>query len=115
MVRKSCFLLGVGLALLWWIGLSLDHRATVLWFSAIGAVLAFGIAALVDDSARRPSHAGGPVVISLGLGAVFVAGMAARQPLWANLLNLLFAFAFMGVAVSTVGVRRLAHARHRHR
>lgn len=118
MVRKSCFLLGLALALTWWIGLSRDHTATVLWFNAVGAVLAFGIGGLVDDTGRRPSHAAGPVVLGLGMGAVGIAGMAAHQPLWANLLNLTFGIAFMAVAVAAIGVNRLvpAHSRmRRHR
>ena len=115
MVRKSCFLLGLAMALVWWIGLSVDHSATVLWFTAVGAVLAFAIGGLVDDTSRRPSHAGGPVVLGLGLGAVWIAGTAAHQPMWANLFNLLFAVASLGVAVAAVGTHRLvpAHSRLR--
>ncbi|HSS38183.1 MAG TPA: hypothetical protein VLT58_05390 [Polyangia bacterium] len=45
MVRKSCFVLGIGLAILWWVGLSENQSATVLWFDAVAAVLSFGMAA----------------------------------------------------------------------
>jgi len=113
MVRKSCFILGLALALSWWIGLSRDHSATVLWFNAVAAILSFGIGILVDDHDRRPSHAGGPVVLGLGMGALYIAGTAAHQPMWANLLNLLFAIAFLGVAVVTADVHhRLAFAHY---
>src|SRR5688572_12257904 len=50
MVRKGSFLIGAGLALMWWIGLSLDASAKILWFDAVAAVVAFGIGGLVDDS-----------------------------------------------------------------
>jgi hypothetical protein len=116
MVRKSCFILGLALALSWWIGLSRDHGATVLWFNAVAAVLSFGIGALVDESSRRPSHAAGPVVLGLGMGALYLAGTAAHQPLWANVLNLMFAIAFLAVAVVSAGVHhRLAFAHPRRR
>src|SRR6185312_10532256 len=39
MVRKSCFILGVGLAIRWWVGLSTNHAATILWFAAVAAGL----------------------------------------------------------------------------
>jgi hypothetical protein len=68
MVRRSSFVIGLGLALLWWIGLSLDHNAGLLWFDAVGAVVAFAIGGLVDDTFESdPSHAFGPVLLGLGL------------------------------------------------
>ena len=60
MVRKSCFILGIGLAILWWVGLSENQSATVLWFDAVAAVLSFGMAALVEEPERSPSRAAGP-------------------------------------------------------
>jgi len=115
MVRKSCFILGIGLAILWWVGLSQNHAATILWFDAVGAVLAFGIAALLPDPEEAtPSRALGPALLGLGLAAVWIAGMAAGQPIWASWLNFAFALAFMGVGTSAVLATRSAHQRHAH-
>jgi hypothetical protein len=110
MVRKSCFVLGVGLAILWWVGLSQNQSATVLWFDAVAAVLSFGMAALIDDPQPRPSHAMAPAVLGLGLAGVWIGGMAAHQPVWASWLNFAFAVAFMGVATSAALGTRWAHA-----
>ena len=110
MVRKSCFILGIGLAVLWWVGLSQNHAATILWFDAVAAVLAFGIAALLPDPEENtPSRALGPAVLGLGLAAVWIVGMAAHQPLWASWLNFVFALSFIGVAASATLATGWAH------
>jgi hypothetical protein len=115
MVRRSSYIIGLGLALLWWIGLSFKSNAGLLWFDAVGAVLAFGIAGLVDDTVEsHPSYALGPAILGLGLTAVWIAGMASGQPAWASWMNFLFAAACLAVAVmaATAGRRHeiLGHA-----
>jgi hypothetical protein len=116
MVRKSSFILGIGLAILWWVGLSQNHSATILWFDAVAAVVAFGIAALLPDPEEEyASRALGPVFLGLGLAAVWIAGMAAGQPIWASWLNFAFSLAFLGVATSAVLGTRMVHQRHAYR
>lgn len=110
MVRKSCFILGMGLAILWWVGLSENHLATVLWFDAVAAVLSFGMAALLEEPERSPSRAIGPAVLGLGLAGVWIGGMGAHQPMWASWLNFAFAVAYLGVATSAVLGTRWAHS-----
>ncbi len=108
MVRKGSFLIGAGLALMWWIGLSLDASAKILWFDAVAAVLAFGIGGLVDDSVeKRQSYAAGPAVLGIGLAALWVLGMAFGQPMWANWLNFGFAAASLGLAVAAGSKRHV--------
>ena len=107
MVRRSSYVIGLGLALLWWIGLSLNPHAGLLWFDAVGAVLAFGIAGLVDDTVEsNPAYALGPAVLGLGLVAVWIAGMASAQPPWVSWLNFLFAVACLAVAVMAAAAGR---------
>ena len=110
MVRKSCFILGIGLAILWWVGLSENHTATVLWFDAVAAVLAFGIAALLEEPERNPSRALGPAVLGLGLAAVWIGALTGNQPAWASWLNFVFAASFLGVATSAMLGTRWAHS-----
>jgi hypothetical protein len=108
MVRKSSYVIGLGLALLWWIGLSLDHSATLLWFDAVGAVVAFAIGGLVDDTLEHnPGNAFGPALLGLGLAAVWITGIATHQPAWATWVQVPFAVACLAVAVVTVGARRV--------
>ncbi len=113
MVRKSCFVLGAGLAILWWVGLSKNHTATLLWFDAVAAVLSFGMAGLIEDAEQKPSRALGPAVLGLGLAAVWLGGLASGQPIWASWLNFVFALAYIGVATATVMEMRWAHT-HRY-
>ena len=111
MVRTSCFILGIALGIFWWVGLSENQGATLLWFDAIAAVAAFGVAALLSDPERNPSRAVGPALLGLGLGVVWVFGIAGGQPGWASWLNFFFAVAFLGVAVTALMQPRLIHAR----
>jgi hypothetical protein len=112
MVRKSCFILGIALGIFWWIGLSENQGATLLWFDAVAAVTAFGTAALLSDPERSPSRAFGPALIGLGLAIVWIGGMASGQPGWASWLNFAFAVAFLGVAVSSLLQPRLVRVKH---
>jgi hypothetical protein len=105
MVRRSSLLIGLGLALLWWIGLSLDRSATMLWFNAVAAVIAFAIAGLVDEKEDNPANALGPAMLGLGLAALWIVGIASHQPVWLTWANFVFAAACLGVAVMAVGAR----------
>ena len=112
MVRRGSWVLGLGLALFWWIGLSLNHSATILWFNAIGAVVAFAIGGLVDDTEHNPANAFGPGMLGLGLAAVWIVSIATREPAWITWLNFLFAVACLAVAVLALGQRRIeVHSR----
>ena len=115
MVRTSCFILGMALGIFWWVGLSTNPAATLLWIDAIAAVAAFGVAALLSDPERNPSRAFGPAMLGLGLGVACVVGIAGGQPGWASWLNFLFAVAFLGVAISALMEPRLVHAMQRTR
>ncbi|HVZ86004.1 MAG TPA: hypothetical protein VHG72_03495 [Polyangia bacterium] len=111
MVRNSCFILGIVLGVFWWVGLSQNHNATVLWFNAVAAVLSFGVAALLPDPERSPSRAAGPAILGLGLAVLWIVGMAGGQPAWANWINFVLAVAYMGVALGSIHEHgRLVHA-----
>src|SRR5262245_58443761 len=106
MVRRSSFLIGLGLALLWWIGLSFNASATLLWFDAVGAVVAFAIGGLVDDTVEHnPANALGPALLGIGLAVVWIVGLASHQPWWVAWMNFLAAAACLAVAILTAGAR----------
>jgi len=117
MVRRSSFVIGLGLALLWGIGLRLSPHASMLWFDAVAAVIAFSIAVLVDDTVEHDAgNALAPALLGLGLAALWIVGIASRQPAWIAWVQLPFAVACLGVAVMTAGARDVevgsrAHAR----
>lgn len=105
MVRRSSLVIGLGLALLWWIGLSLDRSATMLWLNGVAALIAFAIAGLVDETEPNPANAFGPGMLGLGLTALWIVGLTTHQPAWATWANFLFAAACLAVAVMAVGAR----------
>jgi len=117
MVRKSSYVIGLGLALLWAVGLGLRPHATLLWFDAVAALIAFAIGGLVDETGEHnPANAFGPAMLGLGLAALWIVGIASSQPSWAAWLNFPFAVACLAVAVMAVGTRHVeitSHARAR--
>jgi hypothetical protein len=115
MVRRSSFIIGLGLAVFWWIGLSMKPSVTMLWFDAVGAVVAFAIGGLVDDTAEHNSaNAFGPAMLGLGLAAVWIAGIATRQPVWFTWVNFLFAAASLATAVLALSAHQVQVRRHSH-
>jgi len=108
MVRRSSFVIGLGLALLWGIGLRLSPHASMLWFDAVAAVIAFSIGLLVDDTVEHdPGNALAPAMLGLGLAALWVVGIASRQPAWVAWVQFPFAVACLAVAVMTAGTRQV--------
>jgi|SRR4029079_10299854 len=105
MVRRSSLVIGLGLTLLWWIGLSLDHSATMLWLNAVGALVAFTIAGLVDETEPNPANAFGPAMLGLGLTALWIVGVSTHQQAWVTWANFVFAVACLAVAVMAVAPR----------
>jgi NO-binding membrane sensor protein with MHYT domain len=108
MVRRSSFVIGLGLALLWGIGLRLSPHATMLWFDAVAAVIAFSIAILVDDRVEHdPGNALAPALLGLGLAALWIIGIAGRQAAWVAWVQFPFAVACLAVAVVAAGARHV--------
>jgi peptidoglycan/LPS O-acetylase OafA/YrhL len=108
MVRKSSYIIGLGLALLWGIGLSVRPHATLLWFNAVGALVAFSIGTLVEEKGEHnPANAFGPALLGLGLAVLWIVGVASSQPAWVAWLNFGFAVACLAVAVMAVGTRHV--------
>ncbi len=103
--------LGAALALLAVIGLAVDRQATLLWFDAIAAMISIGGAFIVEDEREIGLSLGlGPMVIGLGLIAVFiagVAGLAGHQPAWAVWANFVLGCASLALGVALTVGRRL--------
>jgi len=117
MVRLGCIALGGALAALWALGLWADRSATILWFDAVFALLAFSVAALEREDELGASRGGAPALLALGLGIVAIVGLAAGQPRWAVWANFLAAFGALAIAIAgaSSGREAYAHARGRPR
>ena len=106
MVRRSSLIIGVGLALLWAIGLGLDRHASLLWFNAVAAIIAFSIGGLIQDE-HDPANGVGLAILGLGLAALWIVGIASRQPTWAVWAQFPFAVACLAVAVMAASGRQI--------
>jgi len=102
MIRKGVVGLGVALAAFAVIGLRVDSGATILWFDLVAAVLSVGIAGLEHEEEMGASRALAPVLVGLGLAAVWIGGLAAGQPRWAAWGNFVAAAAYLGLAAASV-------------
>jgi hypothetical protein len=98
--------LGFALALLWLLGLAADRHVTLLWFDAVAAALSFTQAALMREDELGTTRGGGPAVIGLGLAAVWIAGMAMREPPWAVWANFALACGYIGLAIAAAASGR---------
>jgi hypothetical protein len=99
MIRKGSIILGLALAALAAFGLWADRHAVILFFDIVAAVVAFGIAALEREDELGASRGVGPVVLGLGLAALWIAGLATHQPRWATWANFLAACASLSLGV----------------
>jgi len=116
MVRTWLIILGFALALLWLLGLAADRSVTLLWFDAVAAVLSFTQAALIHEQDLGATRGGGPALLGLGLAAVWIAGLAMREPPWAVWANFALACGYLGLAIAAAASRERevsGHARWR--
>ena len=95
MVRGVSIVLGIGLTLLWLVGLNQHATAWLTWFDGVGALVAFGIAGAVRGRAAGPSVGGGPIGLSIGLFVLWIVGLIQRSDLWLTWWTFAFACGFL--------------------
>jgi hypothetical protein len=106
MLRKGMLVLGLALGLLAALGLHFDHRATLLWFGVIAAVLSVGETAIIRERELGATRGIGPGLIGLGLAAVWIVGLhagrrsASPSPSWAAWATFVFACAYLGLGIA---------------
>ncbi len=114
MLRGTSIALGIGLVILWLVGLS-DHATLWLtWLDGLAGLAAFGVAAVASDQATGGATvtmartAGGPLGISLGLYILWIIGLATHAERWLTWWTFAFAcafliFGFLGSSQRTTG------------
>jgi hypothetical protein len=101
MVRGSSIVLGIGLVILWLVGLSNHATAWLTWFDGLAALCAFGIAAAVSsEHASTSVVSGGPIALAMGLYVLWIVGLATHAEHWLSWWTFAFATAFLVVGVS---------------
>jgi hypothetical protein len=100
MVRGTAIVLGIGLVILWLVGLNEGAALWLTWLNGVAALVAFTIgAAANDESASALSVAGGPIGLSLGLYVLWVVGLATHAETWLCWWTFVFACAFLAIGV----------------
>jgi hypothetical protein len=107
MVRSWAIILGVGLGILWIVGLGSPYAAPwMTWLDGAAAVLAFLVAAMANDQSSLRMRTRAPMALSLGLFVMAIIGMATNGAPFQNGWN--FAFAVLFFLVGRAEMRRPA-------
>ncbi|MGZ3697713.1 MAG: hypothetical protein ACXWP5_06325, partial [Bdellovibrionota bacterium] len=100
MVRNISVVLGIGLAVLWAVGLgSPDATGWLTWMDGVGAVCAF-IVASGGRTYGRAQTATGFFGMAVGLFALWIIGLATGATPWLSWWTFGFACAFTGTAIA---------------
>lgn len=97
MVRTWAVILGIGLGILWIVGLN-DPAAPgwLTWLDGVAALCSFAIAAAYPDTVRsRAGRAAAPIVLALGLFALWIVGLATHAVAWLSWWTFAFACAYV--------------------
>lgn len=116
MIRWASLVLAVGLVILWIMGLNFHATPWLTWLDALGALFAFSIAAGLGagvGSARAYGTAA-PVALGIGLGVLWIIGLATNAQAWLAWWTLGFACAFLllGILGGTAGERAITPPTH---
>lgn len=108
MVRGISVVLGVGLVVLWILGLSQHATGWMTWLDGLAALIAFAIAAGVTSELSRTAAATGPVALAIGLGVLWLIGLGTHAALWLTWWTFAFGVAFLlvGIGASVQPERR---------
>jgi len=109
MTRGISSVLGVGLLVLWLVGLgSPNSPMWFVWLDGIAGALAFLIAAAAGPNSSVGARVTGPIALSLGLFALWIIGLASSSPGWLTWWTFAFACSFMLLGFSGRGNQPLA-------
>ena len=108
MVRNGSIVLGIGLVILWIVGLADGQPHWMGWLDLLGAAITFLVSGYVGSMSRAVQVAE-PIALGVGLIVLWVIGLSvgsAAGMSWAN-FGFGLAFVLLGCleAVSTRGVR----------
>jgi len=111
MVRGTSIVLGIGLVLLWIVGLSNHASAWLTWLDGLAALCAFGVAAAAVPEGAGVTAAS-PLGLSVGLYVLWIIGLAMHVETWLAWWTFAFATGFLLLGLfSGASTRRPTMAR----
>jgi hypothetical protein len=105
MLRAISIILALGLVILWLVGLSQHATAWLSWLDGVGALFGFAIAAVVVSAMERGVRSGATIGLGIGLGILWIIGLAQHRETWLVWWTFAFACAYfllgLGSGVAT--------------
>ena len=99
MTRGISVALSVGLVILWIVGLGQHATGWLTWLDGLGALFGFAIAAGVAPGITRAAASGSPIALAVGLGVLWIIGLATHAEAWLSWWTFAFAVAFLLVGI----------------
>src|SRR5689334_16117282 len=100
MVRGISAILGVGLVILWLMGISTSGVAGWLsWLDGAAAIWAFVIAGSATTEEIGEQRSGSPIALSMGLFALWIIALATGTIAWMTWWTFAFACAFLALGI----------------
>jgi hypothetical protein len=94
MVRGTSIALGIGLVILWIVGLSNQATGWLTWLDGLAAIVAFGIAAAAVSDGTG-AMAASPIGLSVGLFVLWIVGLTMHSETWLAWWTFAFACGFL--------------------
>jgi hypothetical protein len=109
MVRNGSIVLGIGLVILWIVGLANGQPHWMGWLDLFGALCAFA-GASYSLRASPSARVAGPIALGVGLFALFIAGLASHASSAITWANFGFGLGFLVLGLSEANTQRQARA-----
>jgi hypothetical protein len=109
MIKSWSIIFGIGLGILWLAGLGAPSATPwMTWFNALGALCSFLIAAGVSDSSARGRRVSSTLMLSIGLFALWIVGLAVGVVAWQTWWTFAFACGFLVLSIGSGSVRTIS-------
>jgi hypothetical protein len=99
MIRGFSLLLAVGLLILWLAGLTNHATPWLTWLDGLGALCGFAVAAGASAAAGRATNTAAPIALAVGLGILWIIGLAMHTEIWLTWWTFAFGCAFFIVGI----------------
>jgi hypothetical protein len=110
-MRAGLVILGLGLVILWIVGLSEHATPWLDWLLLLGALLSFstaGVTSLGRAAERRGFALAGPFTLSVGLLILWIIGLATGATAWLAWWTFAFAIGYglLGAGIGSTAMER---------
>ena len=94
--------MGVGLVILWIVGLGQHATPWMTWLDGLGALFAFALAGGLAATASLALGGGGIFALAIGLGVLWIIGLSTHAVVWLTWWTFAFAcgFVLLGIVAS---------------